>query len=39
VNVGNLPPGKEASVTIDYVMELEFDSDDVLKFVLPTSKV
>lgn len=34
-SIGNLPPKKAVLVTIQYVMELQFD-DGKLKFVLPT---
>jgi len=37
VNVGNLPPGKEVSISVTYVVELIFD-EGKLKFVLPSSK-
>lgn len=35
-SIGNLPPGKEVSVRLSYVAELEREGDDV-RFVLPTT--
>ncbi|XP_075695941.1 von Willebrand factor A domain-containing protein 5A-like isoform X2 [Rhinoderma darwinii] len=34
-NVGNLPPGQEAEVTIKYVRELPVEADGAVRFVLP----
>ncbi|XP_072269680.1 von Willebrand factor A domain-containing protein 5A-like isoform X2 [Pyxicephalus adspersus] len=34
-SVGNLPPGKEAEVTLKYVRELPVEADGAVRFVLP----
>ncbi|XP_075183075.1 von Willebrand factor A domain-containing protein 5A-like isoform X12 [Anomaloglossus baeobatrachus] len=34
-NVGNLPPGQEAEVTLKYVRELPLEADGAVRFVLP----
>ncbi|XP_073409222.1 von Willebrand factor A domain-containing protein 5A isoform X2 [Dendrobates tinctorius] len=34
-NVGNLPPGQEAEVTLKYVRELPVEADGAVRFVLP----
>ncbi|XP_040275548.1 von Willebrand factor A domain-containing protein 5A-like [Bufo bufo] len=34
-NVGNLPPGQEAEVTLKYVRELPVEADGAIRFVLP----
>ncbi|XP_066458798.1 von Willebrand factor A domain-containing protein 5A-like isoform X2 [Eleutherodactylus coqui] len=34
-NVGNLPPGQEAAVTLKYVRELPVEADGAVRFVLP----
>ncbi|CAI9558461.1 unnamed protein product, partial [Staurois parvus] len=34
-NVGNLPPGQEAEVTMKYVLELLMEADGAVRFVLP----
>ncbi|XP_054435462.1 von Willebrand factor A domain-containing protein 5A-like [Pteronotus mesoamericanus] len=34
-NVGNLPPGSKAAVTLKYVQELPLDADGALRYVLP----
>ncbi|XP_066458219.1 von Willebrand factor A domain-containing protein 5A-like [Eleutherodactylus coqui] len=34
-NVGNLPPGQEAAVTLKYVRELPVEADEAVRFVLP----
>ncbi|XP_071988858.1 von Willebrand factor A domain-containing protein 5A-like isoform X2 [Engystomops pustulosus] len=34
-NVGNLPPGQEAEVTLKYVRELPIEADGAVRFVLP----
>ncbi|XP_069819428.1 von Willebrand factor A domain-containing protein 5A-like [Dendropsophus ebraccatus] len=34
-NVGNLPPGQEADVTIKFVRELPIEADGAVRFVLP----
>jgi hypothetical protein len=36
-SIGNLPPGKEVSIVIVYVTELEFDESGKLKLVLPAT--
>ncbi|XP_073467440.1 von Willebrand factor A domain-containing protein 5A-like [Aquarana catesbeiana] len=34
-SVGNLPPGQEAEVTLNYVRELPVEADGAVRFVLP----
>ncbi|XP_040191526.1 von Willebrand factor A domain-containing protein 5A-like [Rana temporaria] len=34
-SVGNLPPGQEAEVTLQYVLELPVEADGAVRFVLP----
>lgn len=37
VNVGALPSGKECTITISYVTELEFFQGSIIRFVVPTT--
>lgn len=34
-NVGNLPPGSKAALTLKYVQELPLEADGALRYVLP----
>ncbi|XP_062384675.1 von Willebrand factor A domain-containing protein 5A-like [Sardina pilchardus] len=36
LNVGSLPPGESAAITLVYISELAMQADDALRFCLPT---
>lgn len=35
LNVGSLPPGESAAITLVYISELAMQADDALRFCLP----